>query len=122
VEAAEVRALAHPPRENLHLGSVFYALSDLVRLEIVRQAAAGERSCAALDVDVSKSTLSHHLRVLREAGVTRTRIDGTHRYVSLRQEDLDARFPGLFDAILGILDSPADQDAGEVFSVGAPAP
>lgn len=116
-----MRALTHPSRENLQLASVFHALSDLVRLEIVRQAAVREQSCAALSVNVSKSTLSHHLRVLREAGVTRTKIEGTHRYVSLRREDLDARFPGLFDAVLRILDTSAD-DAPADHGTGATSP
>jgi DNA-binding transcriptional ArsR family regulator len=49
---------------------------------------------------VSKATRSHHFRVLREAGVTHTRLEGTHRHVSLRREDLDARFPGLLGAVL----------------------
>jgi DNA-binding transcriptional ArsR family regulator len=44
--------------------------------------------------------MSHHLRVLREAGLTRTRVEGTRRYVSLRREDLQARFPGLLEAVL----------------------
>jgi DNA-binding transcriptional ArsR family regulator len=59
-----------------------------------------EESCAAFGIDIPKSSLSHHFRVLRESGVTCTRIEGTHRFVSLRREDLDALFPGLFDAVL----------------------
>jgi DNA-binding transcriptional ArsR family regulator len=49
---------------------------------------------------VAKSTLSHHLKVLREAGVTRTRQDGTRCFVTLRRDSLDARFPGLLPALL----------------------
>jgi len=49
---------------------------------------------------VSKSTLSHHFKVLREAGVTHTRVNGTHRYVSLRREELEDRFPGVLDSVL----------------------
>jgi len=58
-------------------------------------------------VPVAKSTLSHHLRVLREAGVTLTEPNGTQRVVSLRRADLDERFPGLLDAVLGAAAVPA---------------
>ncbi len=57
------------------------ALSDPVRVAIVRELAArGEATCGAFDVGVSKATRSHHFKVLREAGLTRTRAEGTHRY------------------------------------------
>lgn len=60
----------------------------------------GELSCSHLGAPVSKSTLSHHLKVLRDAGLTHTRTEGTQRLVSLRGEDLDARFPGLVACVL----------------------
>ena len=87
----------HPPREELELPSVLHALSDPARLEIVRRLAAGseEWSCGRFELGLSKATLSHHFRVLREAGVVRTRPDGRKRLLSLREEDLNARFPGL---------------------------
>jgi DNA-binding transcriptional ArsR family regulator len=47
------------------------------------------------------STGSYHLRLLREAGITRTRAEGTERHISLRRDDLDERFPGLLDAVIG---------------------
>lgn len=59
-----------------------------------------EQCCSDLDVPLSKSTLSHHLKVLREAGVTTTRVEGTRRLMSLRRDDLELRFPGLLDAVL----------------------
>ena len=52
------------------------------------------------ELGISKATLSHHFRVLREAGVVRTRLDGRKRLLSLRYDDLEARFPGLLDAVL----------------------
>src|SRR5215831_18142009 len=92
--------VAQPAREDLDLPTVLAALADPARLATVRTlAAAREESCARLleesRLDCSKSTMSHHLRVLREAGLTRTRVEGTRRYVSLRREDLQLRFPGL---------------------------
>lgn len=96
-----MRTVHHPAVEELSLPSVLYALSDPVRLEIVRNlAAARELPCGALDSVVSKSTLSHHLKVLRECGVTATRTNGTRRLVSLRAADLEARFPGLLGSVL----------------------
>jgi DNA-binding transcriptional ArsR family regulator len=91
----------HPATEELELAAVLHALSDPLRLSIVRDLAeAGSCSCGAFAVPVAKSTLSHHLKVLREAGVTLTEPMGTQRVVSLRTEDLNARFPGLLDAVL----------------------
>jgi DNA-binding transcriptional ArsR family regulator len=93
--------LVHPTQDELQLATVMDALSDPVRIAIVRALAAqGEFACGTLDLGVSPATRSHHFRVLREAGITLTRPVGTHRFVSLRREELDARFPGLLDAIL----------------------
>ncbi|HEY9216323.1 MAG TPA: helix-turn-helix domain-containing protein [Ancylobacter sp.] len=91
----------HPAIEEVALSQLLYALSDPVRLGVVRQLAnAGEASCAALDGGRPKSTMSHHFRVLRDAGVVRTRSDGPSHMNELRREDLDRRFPGLLSAIL----------------------
>jgi DNA-binding transcriptional ArsR family regulator len=83
------------------LPSILHALSDPARLEIVRRLAAGsEWSCGKFELGLSKATLSHHFRVLREAGILRTRPDGRKRLLSLREHDLNARFPGLLQAVL----------------------
>ena len=96
-----MRNLHHPRVDELTLADVLHALSDPVRLQIVRTLAERrEQSCSAVESSVSKSTLSHHFKVLREAGVTYTRVNGTHRYVSLRSQDLDSRFPGVLDSVL----------------------
>jgi len=71
-----------------------------VRLLIVAAVAPGERPCGSFPLPVSDSTRSHHLRVLRAAGVTRTRVSGTKRLVSLRRDDLEQRFPGLLASVL----------------------
>jgi DNA-binding transcriptional ArsR family regulator len=92
----------HPPRQELELSSVLHALSDPARLEIVRRLADGdEPSCGTFELGLSKATLSHHFRVLRESGVVLVRPEGRRRLLSLRTDDLNARFPGLIDAILG---------------------
>jgi DNA-binding transcriptional ArsR family regulator len=87
------------------LVEVLQALSDPVRLQIVRHLAdVGEVACGTLPLPVGKSTISHHYKVLREAGIVQMRVVGTRRYHALRREDLDARFPGLLDAILCVGD------------------
>jgi DNA-binding transcriptional ArsR family regulator len=90
-----------PPIEDVTLAAVMAALSDPARVAIVRTLAAeGERTCGTFDLGISKATRSHHFKVLREAGLTHTRAEGTHRHVSLRRDEVDGRFPGLLDAIL----------------------
>ena len=96
-----MRSLHHPRTEEISLEDVLHALSDPVRLKIVQAIADHEeRTCSSVEASVSKSTLSHHFKVLREAGVTHTRANGTQRFLSLRREDLEDRFPGLLDSIL----------------------
>jgi DNA-binding transcriptional ArsR family regulator len=91
----------HPAREELELAEVLHALSDPVRLRIVAELAKdGECTCGSFDLPVTKSTGTHHFKVLREAGVIRQRQVGTTRPTSLRREDLEARFPGLLKTIL----------------------
>lgn len=101
----ESAPLAHPSLDEFELASVLRALAEPVRLQIVATIAAepsGERVCGSFQdaLDCSKQNLSHHLRVLREAGVTRVREDGRNRFISLRRDELAQRFPGLLDSIL----------------------
>jgi DNA-binding transcriptional ArsR family regulator len=88
-------------RDELELVDVLHALADPVRLQLVGilDAADGAISCGEIPLPVSKSTGSHHLKVLREAGIVRAHVDGTRRYYSLRRDDLEARFPGLLESI-----------------------
>ena len=93
--------IPHPAVEDLDLAAVLHALSDPVRLGIVAGLAGGdERPCGSFDVAVTKSTCTHHFRVLREAGLIHQRQQGTMRLNSLRRDDLEARFPGLLGTIL----------------------
>ena len=98
----DVGSLEGPAREELELVDVLQALGDPVRLQIVRILDEGEGAiaCNEMGLPVSKSTGSHHLKVLREAGVVKGQIDGTRRYYTLRRDDLEARFPGLLDSVL----------------------
>jgi DNA-binding transcriptional ArsR family regulator len=84
------------------LATVLQALSDPVRLEIVRQLAISESelTCGQLELPVGKSTCSHHLKTLSCAGVIAERSEGTRKYLRLQRKELDRRFPGLIDLVL----------------------
>lgn len=93
--------LDQPATEAISLVEVMQALADPVRLQIVTALQAdGERQCGTFDLGLSKATRSHHFKVLRQAGVTNTRVVGAARFVTLREQDLDARFPGLLASIV----------------------
>ena len=93
---------AHPALEEVTLAAVLHALSDPLRLAIVSALARdGARGWSAFGADVAPSTLSHHMKVLRMAGIISNRRDGTRCQVSLRPE-LEGRFPGLLPAVLAL--------------------
>jgi DNA-binding transcriptional ArsR family regulator len=99
------RAPLHPTREQIELPMVLDCLSDPTRLAIVFALAgndegARELRCGDFNAFSGKSNLAYHFSKLREAGLIETRIVGTTRYQRLRRKDLDARFPGLLDAII----------------------
>ncbi|WP_165232461.1 ArsR/SmtB family transcription factor [Aquisphaera insulae] len=108
-----MRQLLHPKIEQATLCGVLAALSDPVRLAIVGRLADGaEHSWGDFDVGVCPSTLSHHLKTLRLAGVIDHRKDGTRCFLSLRPE-LERRFPGLLTSILRFVPevaSPGDEE------------
>jgi DNA-binding transcriptional ArsR family regulator len=90
--------------ETVDVLTVLHALSDPVRLEIVRQlagcAGSSELKCGQVEIPVTKSTASHHFKTLYEAGIVSAREQGTSKYIRLRRAELDERFPGLFDSVL----------------------
>jgi len=97
----EQRPIPHPGSDELELAAVLHALSDPMRLRIVAALArGGDRTCGSIALPVTKSTCTHHFKVLREAGVIHQRAAGTTRINTLRREDLDTRFPGLLDTVL----------------------
>jgi DNA-binding transcriptional ArsR family regulator len=111
-----VRFFYHPPRDDLTLAAVLFALSDPIRLEIAQSLARdGEQNCSVFagppgPRGIPKSTLTHHFKVLRDAGVISTRILGTRHINSIRRDDLDARFPGLLDAVLSAINKTLPDD------------
>ena len=97
--------VVEPPAEDLQLPRVLAALAEPNRLATVRYVARSGESCCSEVIQeaglaMTKSTFSHHLRILREAGVLTKRIQGTKGFTKLRKDDLDRRFPGLIDAII----------------------
>ena len=94
--------IPHPATAALDLATIMRTLGDPLRLEIVRLLSDDRpRGCGELStvLGIPASTGSYHLRLLREAGVTRTRAEGTQRLISLRRDDLEERFPGLVDVL-----------------------
>ena len=108
------RTPLHPTREQIELPMVLDCLSDPIRLAIVYQLAQQERvsselRCGDFNGLSGKSNLAYHFARLRECGVMQTRVAGTNRFMRLRREDLDARFPGLLDAVLSSAARDADR-------------
>jgi DNA-binding transcriptional ArsR family regulator len=92
-----------PDLSTVDIATVLQALADPVRLDIVRQldaASSDGLTCGQLQLPVGKSTCSHHLKVLLHAGVTTEREEGTRKYVRLRRDELDRRFPGVIGSVV----------------------
>jgi DNA-binding transcriptional ArsR family regulator len=97
--------VVEPAAADFQLSRILAALADPQRLATVRYVALnGESWCTQVmqeaGLAMTKSTFSHHLRILREAGVLTKRIQGTRGYTRLRKDDLDRRFPGLMDSVI----------------------
>lgn len=86
-------ALADPGRRAL-MTALYHAPEPIDCAELVRKLALG----------LSSATVSHHYRILREAGLTRTFTEGRRRIIRVRRDDMEARFPGLLEAILAAPD------------------
>ncbi|MBE3009776.1 helix-turn-helix transcriptional regulator [Microbispora sp. NEAU-D428] len=97
-------AYRHPDRDQIRIADVLSALGNGVRLAVVRLLdAGGEHNCTSVLNTLgitAKSTMTHHWRVLRDSGVIWQQPSGRENLLILRREDLDARYPGLLDAIL----------------------
>ncbi len=93
-----MKTYTHPPMRSVSLPVVMQALSDPIRVRIIRRLIeAGDRefACNEFPMKVSKATRSHHFQILRDAGLIRTRVVGNKCMSSLRAEELEKRFPGL---------------------------
>ncbi|MEY8040777.1 ArsR/SmtB family transcription factor [Saccharopolyspora cebuensis] len=108
------KALAQPDLREIRVEQVLRALGDPVRLDIVRSLARSEQPmhCGAFGLAVSKSTSTHHFKVLRENGIIAQYEQGTARYSELRGADLEQRFPGLLAAVLAAAQEPGHPHRG----------
>ena len=86
---------------EIDLTTVLQALGDPARLRIVRALDEREEvACGAFGLGLAPSTMSHHLQVLREAGLVETRREGHRKLNTLRRDEVEARFPGLLASVL----------------------
>jgi DNA-binding transcriptional ArsR family regulator len=101
-----VRPLFHPPIENVTVEGILHALSDPVRVAIFADLASSDcaYNCSTFlnvtNKQIPKSTLSHHFKALRDAGLIRTERHGVEMHNSSRCSEIESRFPGLLAAIL----------------------
>ncbi|EPH44044.1 helix-turn-helix domain-containing protein [Streptomyces aurantiacus] len=114
----------HPERDQIRVDGVLTALGNPLRLSVIRLLdAGGDHNCTSVLNTLgvpAKSTMTHHWRVLRESGVIRQRPSGRENLLTLRREDLDARYPGLLDAILA--GARADEAASPAPEAAEPSP
>jgi len=97
-----MKPYTQPELADVTLPTVKQALSDSCRIEILRALLdAGELACGDIPLDLSKATISHHFGVLREAGLIQTRTEGTRCLSTVREGELEKRFPGLLGLVMG---------------------
>lgn len=108
------RTYTHPQPSDITLPRVLHALSDPIRLEMVRRLSTSEEADSITLADfLPRSTLTYHTRILRESGVTWTRSEGRSCMISLRRADLEACFPGLLDSLIEAADREAAASEGK---------
>ena len=100
-----MRQIKHPAIEQVELTDIMYALSDPTRLEIVARLANAGRTmtCGEFDLNRPKSRMSHHLPILRSAGLVETLIEGTEHMNALRVTEIEQKFPGVLQSVLKAL-------------------
>jgi DNA-binding transcriptional ArsR family regulator len=97
-----MRQIKHPSMDQVELTDIMYALADPTRMEIVALLAKAGRkmTCGELHLNRPKSSMSHHFKILRSAGIVETAIEGTEHMNSLRLEEIEQKFPGVLPAVL----------------------
>jgi DNA-binding transcriptional ArsR family regulator len=101
-----MRPLFHPPIEGVTVEGILHALSDPVRVAIFTNLATSDcaYNCSTFlnvtEKKIPKSTLSHHFKALREAGLIRAERRGVEMHNTSRCSEIESRFPGLIAAII----------------------
>lgn len=117
-----MRSIPHPRLEDLALTDVMRALSDPARVAIVKALLAAEASltCGEITGAQPKSSMSHHFKALRDAGLIETQVVGKEHFNRLRTTELEARFPGLAKAIFKTVLAEANADAAATRATAVP--
>lgn len=100
-----MKSLYHPPIESIPYTKILHALSEPNRIRIILcLSESGENNCSAYSIELmlKKSTVSHHIKILREAGLIKGRIEGKEHFYSLRKEEIDKKFPGLLNSVFAV--------------------
>lgn len=100
-----MKKLYHPSIESIPYSKVLHALCEPNRIRIVRCLnESGENNCTAYTIELmlNKSTVSHHIKILREAGLIEGRIEGKEHIYSLRKKEIDKKFPGLLNSVFAV--------------------
>ena len=101
-----MRPLLHPSLDDLRPDAILHALADRERAAIFADIARSEcvERCSEVAEQrgrtVPKSSLSQHLKILREAGLVRSERVGAQLRNHSRCTEVEQRFPGLIKAIL----------------------
>jgi DNA-binding transcriptional ArsR family regulator len=101
-----MRPLFHPPIEDVTVEGILHALSEPVRAAIFADLATSScpHNCSnflnVTEKKIPKSTLSHHFKTLREAGLIRAERRGVEMHNTSRCSEIESRFPGLIAAIV----------------------
>jgi ArsR family transcriptional regulator, arsenate/arsenite/antimonite-responsive transcriptional repressor len=96
--------------QNRFKSTVFHALSDTIRLEILSYLANGEKCVCEIvpHLNLIQPLVSRHLKILRDAGIVRCRKDGTKRMYSIVE-------PRIFDVIDALTPEVVDSLTKEAF-------
>ena len=97
--------------QNRFKSTVFHALSDPIRLEILRYLRDGEKCVCEIvpHLNLIQPLISRHLKILKDAGIVRYRKDGTKRMYSI----VDPRIFNIVDALTSELISTLTKEVFE---------
>lgn len=101
-----MKPLIHPAIEDVPVEAILHALADPIRAALFGEVVAQDcsQSCttlgSVLEAPIPKSTLSQHMRILREAGLVRGERHGTEMRNTARCAEIEAHYPGMLQSIM----------------------